>query len=156
MSDEMTKSELTRAYLSQLKTIDNRIRFKLEEADRWRGIAENHSSNLSDCKVQTTPKPDKMADAITNAMMYEKESYELANRLISVKHTLISQIDSMDEKHYTFLNLFFIQNKRYKDISSVLDCSFGNVKNGLRESIKAFGEKYDEDIRQYGENLTKR
>lgn len=141
--------DITRAYLNRLKTIDKRIKYKLEEAERWRSIAENHSSHLSEDKVQTSPKPDKMADAITNAVQYERDSYDLAARLVGIKHTVEEQIYNMEESHYAVLSLYFLQNKSYKDMQTELDCSYNNVKGGLRRAIKAFGEKYTEEIKEY-------
>jgi len=149
MSEEMTMNEKTRMYLNQLKTIDGRIKNKLEEAERWKSIAENHSSHISEVKVQTSPKLDKMAEAIANAIQYEEESYALANELVIAKHELLTKIDSMEEKYYQVLNLFFVQNKKYKDISITLDCSYNCVKENMRDAVKAFGMKYEDEINEY-------
>ena len=86
-----------REYLWQLKNIDKRIEDKMDEAQRWRDIAENTTSKLSKDKVQTSPKPDKMADAITNAVMYEQESEEIAKKLTEFKHKVTLQIDEIDD-----------------------------------------------------------
>ena len=149
----MKDTELTRAYLNQLKTIDKRIKFKLEEAEKWRGIAENHSSHISDVKVQTTPKPDKMAEAITNALQYEQDSYNLANELIALKKHITSQVESMEEKNYVILYLFFIQGKTYKDIGRELDISNNGVKASIREAVRKFGIKFAEEISVFGEKM---
>lgn len=146
--------ERTKAYLSQLKMIDKRIKCKLDEAEKWRGIAENRSSHISEIKVQTSTKPDKMAEAVTRALEYEEESRVLANQLIENKHTLIRQIEGMDdEKHYLILNMYFVQNMKYKDIQREMDCTFNNVKKGLRDAVNTFGEKYEKEIEFY-ENTT--
>ena len=147
--EEMSQSDKTRAYLNRLKTIDKRIKFKLEEAEKWRGIAENHTSHISEVKVQTSPKPDKMADAVANALQYEEESYALANELVEQKKVMIDQIYSMDEKYCPILNLFFMQNKSYKEIESELNLTYNRVKCTLRQSIKAFGDKYSEEVEGY-------
>ena len=149
MNEEMNENERTRAYLNRLKTIDKRINMKLEEAERWRGIAENHTSHISDVKVQSSPKPDKMADAIANALLYEQESYALANELVEQKKVMVDQIFDMDEKYCPILNLFFMQNKSYKEIQSELNMTFNNVRCTLRKSIKAFGERYSVEISEY-------
>ena len=147
--DELGRNEKTRIYLNRLKTIDKRIKMKLEEAERWREIAENHSPHLSDIKVQSSPKPDKMAEAVANALQYEQESYDLANDLVKQKKVMVDQIYDMDERYCTILNLFFMQNKRYKEIESELDITFNNVRCTLRKSIIAFGEKYSKEIDEY-------
>lgn len=146
---ESMNNELTRAYLNQLKTIDKRIKYKLDEAEKWRNIAENHSSHISDIKVQSSPKPDKMADAIVKAIQYEEESYALADKLVVTKNELIREIDAMEEKHYIILNLAFMQNKTYREMGAELDCSYNNVKGVLRDAIKAFGDKYEDNITKF-------
>ena len=145
----MKDTEQTRVYLAQLKSIDKRIKYKLEEAAKWRNIAENHSSHLSDVKVQSSPNQDKMADAIVKAMQFEQDSYALADKMVAVKKAICEQIDSMGEKDYIMLNLYFVQNKTYKEIESELDCSYNKVKAGLREAIKRFGTKYSEEIKTF-------
>lgn len=146
---EMTEDEKTRAYLNRLKTIDKRIKFKLEEAEKWRGIAENHTSHISDVKVQNSPKQDKMADAVANALLYEQESYALANELVEQKRKMIDQIYNMEERYCPVLNLYFMQNKSYKEIESELNYTYNKVKQTLRKGIKSFGTRYNEDIENY-------
>lgn len=148
--------ESTRAYLSQLKTIDRRIKCKLEEAERWRDIAENRSSHISEIKVQTSSKPDKMAEAVTKAMEYEEESRILASQLVENKHNLIKQIEGLEnENHYLILNMYFVRNMKYKDIQTEMDCTFNNVKKSLREAVKTFGEKYEKEIEIYEKTTLK-
>lgn len=148
--------ENTRAYLSQLKTIDRRIKCKIDEAEKWRSIAENRTSHISDIKVQTTPKPDKMAEAITRALEYEQESRDLANHLIETKHSLLKQIEGLnDDKQYLILSMYFVQNKNYKDIQAEMDCTYNNVKRSLKNAIDNFGEKYEKEVTFYTENVLK-
>lgn len=148
--------ENTRAYLSQLKTIDRRIKCKIDEAEKWRSIAENRTSHISDIKVQTTPKPDKMAEAITKALEYEQESRDLANHLIETKHSLLKQIEGLnDDRQYLILSMYFVQNKNYKDIQAEMDCTYNNVKRSLKNAIDNFGEKYEKEVTFYTENVLK-
>lgn len=148
--------ENTRAYLSQLKTIDRRIRCKIDEADKWRSIAENRSSHISEVKVQTSSKPDKMAEAITRALEYEQESRDLANHLIETKHSLLRQIEGLnDDKQYLILSMYFVQNMKYRDIQMEMDCTFNNVKKNLRAAIDSFGEKYEKEIDIYTKTTLK-
>lgn len=148
--------EITRAYLSQLKTIDKRIKCKLEEAEKWRSIAENRSSHVSPVKVQTSSKPDKMAEAITKALEYEQESRELADYLVETKYNLIKQIESVgDDRYYLILNMYFVQNMKYAAIQKEMDCTFNNVKKSLRDAVKTFGEKYEKEITFYENTVLK-
>ena len=137
-----------REYLWQLKNIDKRILDKLEEAQKWRDIAENTTSKLSDDKVQTTPKPDKMADAITNAIQYERESEELARRLTEFKHKVTLEIDDIDDiRHYDALKMFFVKDMTYVDMQSELDRSYRHVRREVDTAIDVFGKKYSDIIK---------
>ena len=149
MSEELNRTEMTRNYLNRLKTIDKRIKIKLEEAEKWHSIAENHTGHISEVKVQTSPKPDKMAEAVVNALHYEQESYELAKKLVDEKNVMLMQIFEMDEKYCLILNMYFMQNMSYKKIQDEMDYSFNNVKSTLRKAIKAFGERYSEEVDAY-------
>lgn len=136
-----------REYLWQLKNIDKRISDKMEEAQRWRDIAENVTSKLNKDKVQTSPKPDKMADAITNAIQYEKESQELARKLAEFKNKVSLMIDDIDDiRYYELLKKFFIFDMKYADIQSALDRSYRHVRRELDKAIEFFGNKYGDEI----------
>lgn len=147
--EELTQNDKTRIYLNRLKTIDKRIKMKLEEAEKWHGIAENHSAHISEVKVQSSPKPDKMAEAVANALQYEQESYELANVLVAQKKVMIDQIYGMEEKYCPVLNLYFMQSKSYKEIESEMNMTYNRVKCTLRKSISAFGDRYSAEIDDY-------
>lgn len=136
-----------REYLWQLKNIDKRIADKMEEAQKWRDIAENATARLSKDKVQTTPKPDKMADAIVNAVQYERESEDLAKRLAEFKNKVIHMIDDIDDiRYYDILKMFFIKDMKILDIRSYLDRSDRHVRREIDNAIEFFGKKYSDEI----------
>lgn len=134
-------------YLWQLKHIDDRIEHKLEEALKWRDIATNITSKISEDKVQTTPKPDKMADAITNAIEYERQSAEIAKKLADFKHKVTMQIDGIDDiRYYDVLKYFFVMDLSYVDIQSKMNRSNRHIRREVDKAIDVFGKKYADDI----------
>lgn len=134
-------------YLWQLKSIDKRIEDKMEEAQRWRDIAENVTSKLNKDKVQTSPKPDKMADALVNAVQYETESQEMARRLAEFKNKVSLMIDKIDDiRYYEVLKKFFILDMKYADIESVMDRSYRHVRREIDNAIEHFGSVYADEI----------
>ena len=137
-----------REYLWQLKNIDKRIKDKMDEAQRWRDIAENTTARITEDKVQTTPKPDKMADAITNAVQYERESEEMARKLADFKHKVTLQIDEIEDvRHYDALKMFFVKDMTYVNMQSALDKSYRHVRREVDTAIQIFGEKYADEIK---------
>lgn len=136
-----------REYLWQLKNIDKRIEDKMDEAQRWRDIAENTTSKLSKDKVQTSPKPDKMADAITNAVMYEQESEEIAKKLTEFKHKVTLQIDEIDDfRHYDALKMFFVRDMTYVQMQAQMDKSYRHVRREVDRAVEVFGSMYADEI----------
>lgn len=136
-----------REYLWQLKNIDKRIEDKMEEAHRWRDIAENVTSKLNKDKVQTSPKPDKMADAIVNAIQYEKESEELARKLAEFKNKVSRMIDDIDDiRYYEVLKNFFVFDMKYAEVQTVMDRSYRHVRRELDSAIEFFGTTYHDEI----------
>ena len=94
-----------REYLSQLKTIDSKIRYKCDEEQRWRDIATNMTAKISENKVQNTKNPDPLGEAITRAVTYQRECADLTIKLIELKHTITDQIDSLNDDlaHYLLI-----------------------------------------------------
>lgn len=134
-----------REYLNQLKNIDRRIKDKLEEEQRWRDIATNTTSKLSDMKVQTSKDPDPMGTAITKAVQYQRESAELAVKMVELKNTITMQIDNIgDDKAYNILKMIFVQGKSYSQVSVELDRSYRHTIREINDAIKKFGDKYRE------------
>lgn len=132
-----------REYLSQLKNIDRRIKDKLEEEQKWRDIATNTTSKLSDMKVQTSKDPDPMGTAITKAVQYQRECAELAVQLVDLKNTITMQIDNVgDDKTYNILKMLFVQGKDYSEVAVELKRSYRHTVREIDTAIKKFGDKY--------------
>lgn len=132
-----------RDYLSQLRNIDQRIRAKMEEEQRWRDIAVNTGAKITDIKVQTSKNQDPMGNAVTKAVEFQRESAELAVQLIDLKHTIIEQIDNLgDDKAYLILKMVFVQNKTYAEVAVALNRSYRHAVREIENSIKIFGNKY--------------
>lgn len=132
-----------REYLNQLKNIDRRIKDKLEEEQKWRDIATNTTAKLSDMKVQTSKDPDPMGSAITKAVQYQRESAELAVKLVELKNTITMQIDNIgDDRAYTILKMLFVQGKNYSQVAVELDRSYRHTVREIDAAIKKFGDKY--------------
>lgn len=132
-----------REYLNQLKNIDKRIKDKLEEEQRWRDIATNTTSKLSDMKVQTSKDQDPMGTAISKAVTYQQECAELASRLVDLKYTITMQIDDIgDDRAYMILKMIFVQDKEYSEVAVELKRSYRQTMREIDNSIKKFGDKY--------------
>lgn len=140
----------TKDYLGQMINMDRFIKDKLEEAEKWRAIAENMTGNLNDICVQTTKQPDKMANAVIKLVDLLRESDEEALRLINIKEAIIKQIDEMHrmgyDKEYMILKSYYVQNRSLAYIALDSHYSYKQTKRNYEKALQKFenifGEKY--------------
>ena len=136
----------TKKYLGQVKNIDKRIKDKIEESEKWRNIAKGTGSFNSDVKVKSSPNQDKMGDAVSLAVDYEKESKTLAIELTELKHRIIQQIDGIkDELFYNILKSYYIKNKSLAEISVLENYSYKQMKRLYENAILKFEELYGQE-----------
>ena len=124
--------------------IDRMINDKLDEAERWKAIAERTTGNLNDIRVQTTKKPDKMASAVVMAADLEEEASNEAKRLMLLKKTIIKQIDRLGEDgnsiSYDILKKYYVQGKDFGRIAKEVHYSYRQMKRLYEKSIRDFEE----------------
>ena len=138
----------TREYLSQLKNIDKRIRDKIEEAERWYGIATGTGYTLKEINVQTSKKFDKMENAIIMAMQYEEESRELSVYFTKIKHHIIEQIDGLiNETYYNVLKDYYVRDMTIKDIAKKNNYSTRQITRMLDSAVSTFEDMYYENYK---------
>ena len=136
----------TRSYLGMMKNIDRRIKNKLDEAQRWRDIAEGRGvQNFDNDRVQTSQLPDMMAQAVVNALECERRASDMAIRLTKVKAQIIDQLDGLeDELHYNLLYGFYIENQNHTDLAAQEGYTYRNIKRKFEDALKAFERAYGE------------
>ena len=139
---------LTREYLGQLKNIDKRIRDKIEESERWYGIATGTGYTLKEINVQTSKKFDKMENAIIMAMQYEEESRELSVYLTKLKHHIIGLIDGMtNETYYNVLKDYYVRDMTIKDIARKQNYSTKQMGRIFDKAVDDFERLYYENYK---------
>lgn len=132
----------TKEYLGQMRNIDRFIKDKLEEAEKWRAIAENMTGNLNEICVQTTKQPDKMANAVIKLVDLLRESDEEALYLINIKETIIKQIDELYrmgyDKDYMILKSYYVQERSLAYIALDSQYSYKQIKRNYEKAIQRF------------------
>lgn len=136
----------TKEYLSQLWNIDNRIKDKMKEANRWRDIAESTGGNNYNERVQTSRKYDNLGDAVAKAVDCENESNELAKELIYLKNKIIKQIDNIgNELYYNILKYYYVEEYGLGRIAVIENYSYKQLKRYYNQALECFEEKYGEE-----------
>lgn len=133
----------TKDYLGQIKNIDRKIKDKLDEADKWRGIATSTAVNIGEVSVQTSKSPDKMGDAIALALDYEEESRQLAIHLIETKHKISKQIDEIaNSVYYNILKSYYIRDNRLEIVAEEVGYSLKQTGRLYKKAIAMFELQY--------------
>lgn len=144
----------TKEYLGQMKNIDRQIKDKLDEAERWRAIAENKSVSIGEISVQTSKNYDKMGDAVSLALDYEDESRKLAACLVKTKHKITRQIDLLGDNplYYNILKTYYIQEKTLNEISVDIGYSYKQTERHYKKALNAFESKYGHQYLKVNKN----
>lgn len=132
----------TKEYLDQMRNMDRLIKDKLEEAEKWRAIAESMTGNLNDICVQTTKQPDKMANAVIRLVDLICESDQEALSLINKKETIIKQIDELHNmgyyKEYMILKSYYVHEKSLGYIALDSHYSYKQTQRNYEKAIRRF------------------
>ena len=131
-------------YLSRIAILDERIKNKSRDIERWKQSAEYSSYGYDNVRVQTSGGKSKIEEAIIKSLTIE----EKMNRDIKERKEIIATLDSISETHiapYSVLYKFYVlglDNKQIaleskKSLSWVRD----NKRIGLDEIQKILEER---------------
>jgi len=134
-----------KAYLKQVQKLDRMIENKLAEIEQWREMATCTTQRLSADKVQSSPNPQKMADAICKIVQIEGETDVLVDRLVDTKREVIKTLEKLDSAEYDVLHKVYIQYMTFEDVAEKKGKSYNWVKNvhwyGIQHLQKLLDEK---------------
>lgn len=123
---------------------------KLDEINRLRDLCMSISVATDKENVKSSPKQDKLADAIAKIVDLERETDELIDGLISERRKIINQIDAIgNTTYYKLLTCRFVKGMRIKDIAKETDYADTYVKELLRKAINYFEEIYGNNYLSY-------
>lgn len=140
----------TREYLEQLLDMDEDILNTINQAQKWRDIATKMGKPPMGERVDSSPKPDQMENAVIKAIECERKAGIEAERLIRLKEKIENQIRSLKEdgrngKTYYFLIWgVFHENKRLTELSGHVDYSYNHAKRLFKKAMFAFEKRYGE------------
>lgn len=136
-----------RSYLKQVKNSDNRIRDLIKEAVKWENIAMSAGgTNFTDVKVQTSPKHDKLGDAVSMAVDYQNKCKREAAQLTELRHTIIEQIkgmkDDKDDLYYNLLYGYYVDGKSFSKMVVSENYSYRQIKRHFNKALEEFDKLY--------------
>lgn len=86
-------------YLLQLQTLDAKILHKVEEAAQLRSTVLGRGMQISDVRVQTSPK-NSQEDTITKYLDLEEKIDSMIDRYVKEKDMIIDQIHELTDPRY--------------------------------------------------------
>ena len=138
----------TREYLEQLLDIDDDILNISNQAQKWRDIAMKMGHPPNGERVDSSPKPDQMENAVIKAIECERKAGNEAERLIRLKEKIENQILGLKEegrngKTYYFLIWgYFHENKKMTELSRHADYSYNHAKRLFNKALSVFEKRY--------------
>lgn len=144
-------------FLLQVEKIDTIIKNKLIEKEQWLDIAQSISPPGFDEKVQSSPNPDRMTNAIYKVIDIENEIDAYIDTLYETKKDVLSVIESLKISEYELLHYVYIQYHTLKEAEKALYRSYSWVKTNHRIALQSVQEILDKrsDNRTYGTYNTK-
>lgn len=117
-----------KAYLSQIKNLDYKIRRRQQEAAELRDEALSLGGmQLDPDHIRSaSPDPDPMASQIGRYVDIQKEVEEMIIELMDLKHKIIGQIEAIEDARY-----MEVLWKRYVDLEP-----FGQIAAEMRYDVR--------------------
>lgn len=143
----MSKYEVTKKYLRQVRHMDNVITNRLREREKLHATLTNVGGIMKPDKVQTSGSKDRIGDGVTKLVALEEEIDALVDKMVDTKRVIIDQLESLsDTKYYQILYMRYIDDKSFGEISGALnmpECSVKRHHNkGMDEFESRFGTTY--------------
>lgn len=134
-----------RQYLQSVVKLDKLIANKLKEIEQWRSIAEGTSVSANADRVQTSPKPDKMENAVIRFVDLQNKANEMIDKYIDMKEDVISLIEAVDDAiMYDILHKRYIDNIPLVEIAYSYDVSVDTINRKHKKALKKVQEIMDE------------
>ena len=135
----MSKQTLSaKDYLSQAYRIDQRINSKIEQVQSLRALSTKATATLSDVPPSKgTRNVHRMEDVIAKMVDLEMEINADLNRLIDLKHEIITVVKCVENpEHQTLLELRYLCFKTLEEIAMEINWSIRQVYYMHGEALK--------------------
>ena len=132
-------------YLSQIKTLDSKIRRRQQEAKELRDVALSLGSTQMDPdRIRSaSPDPDPMASQVGRYVDIQKEVQAMIIELMELKHQIIGQIAELDDSDcMRVLWKRYVDLKTFNQIADEIGYDIRTIFRIHGRALQAFNEKY--------------
>lgn len=116
-------------YLLQIRLLDTKINQRLKELEGYkRRMYGAKGVSYDGVRVQTSPTPDNIGEAVGRAIEMEKEINRMVEGLWGLKHRIIGEIHSLDNDLYIkILYMRYVELKSLEEIAVETAYSYRQV-----------------------------
>lgn len=121
----------TREYLGQIQKYDKLIKNKKYEEEHLRSRALGFKSFSYGEKVQSTPNPNQMTDAVSELVDIQTEIKKMVIEYTKKKQDIIETIDKVSDINSDLYDLLFrryVKDERLEMIACEMGYSYSHVK----------------------------
>ena len=132
-------------YLRHLQRLDTMINQKIKELNDLRMISQSTGGmDYSKERVQSSPTGDApFVQSVLRIAELEKEINAEIDRFVDEKHTVINQIQALQNPRYIdILYKRYIEYKSLEQICVEMKFSYDHIRHLHGDALKEFGEKF--------------
>lgn len=132
-------------YLRHLQRLDTMINQKIKELNDLRMISQSTGGmDYSKERVQSSPTGDApFVQSVLRIAELEKEINAEIDRFVDEKHTIINQIQALQNPRYIdILYKRYIEYKSLEQICVEMKFSYDHIRHLHGDALKEFGEKF--------------
>ena len=134
-----------KAYLSQIKNLDYKIRMRQQEAAELRDAAMSLGSlQLDPDRVRSSsPDPDPMASQVGRYVDILNEVEAMIRELMELKHKILGQIQALDDKTYMeVLWKRYVSLETFSQIAEEMGYDIRTIFRIHGRALQMFNEKF--------------
>ena len=130
-----------KAYLQQVKLLDEHINNKIEELDMLKAMTTKITSTLKQDMVFGGGNQDKLGDAVAKIIDLEKEINESVDRFVDAKRDVGSVVEKVtNPDQFAVLYKRYFLYERWEQIACELHCTFRHATRIHGEALKTVAE----------------
>lgn len=147
-----------KAYLKQIRRLDNAINFLIRERDDLivkrtglRGISYNSD------KVQTSPSGEDPNNRITEKIIdMTRKIDEEIDEYTDIKKKIVAQIIALNDARYSeILQRRYVDYQPFDQIADEMFYTYDTIRHYHQDALRMFGEKYAFDVKAFEKKMRK-
>lgn len=131
-------------YLSQLRTLDEKIRCQAADAARLRDATTTITQSLKEDATHGGGRKDRTAETVARLLDLEAEISREVERLTTLKRDISGKLDSIQNRNfYVVLYRRYVLFETFEQIACEMGCTWRNTCYIHGKALQAFAKVMD-------------